>query len=136
MHKKCIWSNQKNENLKELEVKNLNTKKIETVYVLPEFEQEFLSFYKFAEKYANKFLIAVISLSFAFVFVLVLPKSISPYFLSLGLVLMGILCYLFPFVTPETVKMIGMKKSILTAKVLGIIIALFGTFICFKTMSF
>lgn len=129
--KKCIWTNQKSENLKELEVTNLNTKKIETVYVLPEFEQEFLNFYKFAEKYANKSLIAVMSLTFSLVFVVILPKSIIPYFLSLGLFLMGVLCYFFPFVTPETVKMLGMKKSIITAKFLGVIIALIGVYICF-----
>lgn len=133
--KKCIWTNKKSEDLKELEIKNLNTKKIETVYILPEFEQKFLEFHKFAEKYANKFLIAIMSLTFSLVFIVVLPKSIIPYFLSLGLFLMGILCYFFPFVTPETVKMLGIKKSIIIAKILGVIIALIGIFISFQKIS-
>ncbi len=135
MNKKCIWTNQKSDDLKELSVTNLNTKKAETVYVLPEFEQEFLEFYKFAEKYANKSLVALMSLSFALVFVVILPKPIMPYFVSLVLVIIGILCYFFPFITPETVKMLGIKKSIIMARFLGVIIALFGIYICFKKMS-
>ncbi|MDP9347748.1 MAG: hypothetical protein M3P24_01160, partial [Gemmatimonadota bacterium] len=53
--------------------------------------------------------------------------------LGIGIVMMGIgvMTYVFPFATPETVRMIGMRASIRTVRYMSIVPILIGLFFIF-----
>ncbi len=56
-----------------------------------------------------------------FLLVTILTTSSDFYlYISIWIVALGITIYIFPFATPETIDMIGLKKCIKIIKIIGI----------------
>ncbi len=51
---------------------------------------------------------------------------------ALGIFLLGLTLIATPFVTPQTVKMLGLKKGMITGRILGIIALLFALILFFN----
>lgn len=138
--KKCIWSGRKSENLKRVRLKSLDrfTTPIEkTFYVLPEHEQELRKFNDRFVNYSRNCLYGIIGLtlltvavSLAFAAFSISKKLLA---IAIGLILfaMGTLIIVFPFATPETVQWLGIRKSKITVRILGLSTVALGMTIAF-----
>jgi hypothetical protein len=122
MQKRCIWSNEKGEPLKEITVTTLSpfatrTRK-ETVFVSPEHESEFRQFNAHVLRY-GRVLVGIIVAGT----VLLVGFALSGSSLGAGLttIAMGIVTLLFPFATPETVQVHGLRRSIQMSRRLGML---------------
>lgn len=136
MKKTCIWTNLKTEKAKEITIKTVNRfgggvheKK---VYILPEYEQQFRKFNAYVLRYSKFFLILVLGLP---VIPIVLTFFLYLEFITGTLILfvtglvtfsIGITLILFPFSTPETVNIFGLKRAISIVRIMGVLVSLLG----------
>lgn len=49
--------------------------------------------------------------------------------LSIGIIIMGITIFLFPFCTPDTIKLVGYEKSKNIGRIMGLVMILVGLWI-------
>lgn len=126
---RCMWTGRHSDEVREVRLETLDRwgfrTREETFTVLPEHEEELRRFVAYQRRYGRVFL-ALVTLSVAAAFFV---RSS----LGIGLVMMGIgvMTYVFPFATPETVRMVGMRASIRTARYLSILPILIGLFFIF-----
>ena len=137
---KCIWSGKKSERVKPVTLKTLNritspTEK--TFYVLPEHEQKLRNFNHEFVQNGKMFLMIILSITFLMAFVALmaafLPGSENILISIVGISVssIGITLVKYPFATPETVQLFGIKKSVQIVKISGYIITLIGLFFTF-----
>jgi len=90
----------------------------ETVYCdSEECKEKTVAFYRFFKRRKTMFLGGAI-LALCFMFASVVIRAAWP--LPLGFVLIGLDCILFPFAKPQMFAMYGIKKTILTTRIIGI----------------
>ena len=99
-----------------------------------------LAFYRNFEKYKSLFIIGII-LSVVLIFVGVFVNAFTgsvfllAVFFASGLAALGLICLLFPFATPETFSLLGIKKTVLAVRVMGVVIILASPLVAFFVMS-
>lgn len=137
---KCIWTGERDSRAIPVElntVDRLSFPSEKTFYVLPEYEQKLRDFNKRLIKNGRLFLTLIIGLTLFLPFIALIGMAFSfsgsIILISVGIItsLIGVVIILFPFATPETVKWIGLKKAITTARVTGIFTVLLGIAFCF-----
>lgn len=122
MQKRCIWSNEKGDHLKEIKVTTLSPfatrTREETVFISPEHESEFRRFNTYELRYGRLFVAIILAGT-----VLLTAFALAGSSLGAGLttIAMGILTLLFPFATPETVRIHGLRSSIQMARRLAML---------------
>jgi len=94
-----------------------------TFYVLPEYEQKLRRFIRHLERFSLKFLLSILILSMALPIAAVMRRYAL---LGVVVVLMGIDFIVFPFATPETVKLLGFGSSIVLVRAIGVIAIVIG----------
>jgi uncharacterized membrane protein YkgB len=122
MKARCIWSNEKGEHLREIKVSTLSPlatrTREETVFVSPEHEREFRRFNTYELRYGRLFVGIILAGT-----VLLAAFALAGSSLGAGLttIAMGIATLLFPFATPETVRIHGFRRSIQMSRRLGML---------------
>jgi hypothetical protein len=127
---RCTWTGRHSDEVKELRLETLDRwgfrAREETFTVLPEHEEELRRFVDYQRRYGRVFL-GLVALSI--VAALFVRSSLG---IGLGMIGLGVLTYVFPFATPETVQMIGMRASIRTVRYLSVLPILIGLFFAFR----
>ncbi len=122
----CMWTGRHSDEVKEVRLETLDRWGIhtreETFTVLPEHEEELRRFVAYQRRYGRVFLGLVI---LSIVAALVVRSPLWMGVLMMGL---GVVTYAFPFATPETVRMIGMRASIRSVRYISIVPVLLGLF--------
>jgi hypothetical protein len=85
-------------------------------------QQAFENFKRYFERW--KWLFALGTLSG--VVVIVVGSSYSARWPALGVLLLGITIFLFPFLTPQTVARLGTRRAILWGRIIGTVFVLLG----------
>lgn len=127
---RCIWSGEYTDELIPVEVESVSRfgkrmgRKI--YFVQPEYKERLQSFCSFASRYSRwSLLILLLSILF-FIY-----TSIN-YDLrggGIGFASIGVVTYIFPFATPETIYWLGIRKSIKVVRIFSGIIILTGVII-------
>lgn len=87
-------------------------------------------FDSYCEKYKYLFLALIVIEILGFLLVTPFITSGDFYlYMSIWIIAMGITMYVFPFATPETIDMIGLKKCIKIVKAIGIGLCVAGIII-------
>jgi len=125
--KRCAWSGAAGADLEQVEVETVDRwgrpRGPRAFWVQPQHRAALVAHGRFAARYARWFLPAVV-VSLALM-VLATQLAGTPG-LALGLALFGTLLVALPFATPETVWMLGVRKSVLLARGIGVVMALVG----------
>lgn len=127
MPNRCAWTNEESDRVKEIVVDMPDRlamhPKPTTFYVLPEYEQKLRRFIRHLERFSLKFLLSILILSMALPIAAVMRRYAL---LGVVVVLMGIDFIVFPFATPETVKLLGFGSSIVLVRAIGVIAIVIG----------
>lgn len=136
MRKRCIWTGERSDDLVPVSVTTLNRfgtrPREETFYVQPQYEAAFRDFQADFVRHAGTFLkgLVLFMLAVLLTSALMLAGLLGE---DLGLVLMGVVTaalgagvYRFPFATPETVAMFGLRRSIRFARAAGVLTVITG----------
>lgn len=140
MSQKCIWSNREDECVKEITVLapdsfGLNPQE-KTFFVLPEYEHNFRRFMDRAVQYSRLFL-GLVALSLIILLVGVLMSAAlgghpGPTVIGSSLLFLGVVMILLPFSTPETVRIMGIAKSVMFVRFFGGVTICLGAFVIVK----
>ena len=129
MPERCIWSKRNDPGTREITLESPNRfTRPETVRVCPAHEAEVRAFHAYAERYGGWFLALFGLLVFgAFMSI---PLGISERIVA-GVVpfCFGVLMVVFPFATPQTVQILGMRTSVLVVRLGGVALAGYGVFL-------
>ncbi|WP_322569427.1 hypothetical protein [Rhodohalobacter sp.] len=140
-HKKCIWSAKESDRLKSVTMETLNRfarPATKTYHVLPEHEEELRQFNRFFVQNARRFLGLII---FIILFLLLTPliillaplsDHVALHLVGFSMMALGFVIYIYPFATPETLQVLGIKKSIIACRISGVLICLIGTGFIFR----
>lgn len=129
MSERCIWSNRKDPGTREITLTPVNRlSRPETVRVCPAHEPRFRAFHAYADRYGNWFL-ALFGL-IVFGAFMSIPLGISEAVAG-GAVLLatGVLMVVFPFATPQTVQMLGVRTSVFLVRVSSVLLVGYGVFL-------
>lgn len=119
---KCLWCNKPCEN-------DIPIKDDEETYACCSVECKIKAekFLKYAKKTGPIFLILTIAC-----IVTILIGSVSNHkIVYYSMAAMGVIVLIFPFCTPQTTQVVGLKKSILIGRCLGILVIALGIFFYF-----
>jgi hypothetical protein len=130
MTRKCAWCNKQSDQLKEIAVLSTNlsaaSRREIAYFVCPEHEAGLRRFYDRVRRYALLFM-ALICISLACLIGGALWRAAGGgYLFVASFASLGLVLFIFPFCTPETVEMIGVAKSILVARIIGGVIFAIG----------
>jgi uncharacterized membrane protein len=121
---RCTWTGRHSDEVKEIRVETLDRWGIhtreETFGVLPEHEEELRRFVTYQRRFGRLFLLLMVLGTAVVIFV---RSNVGVGLTMIGL---GVVTFAFPFATPETVQMIGMRKSIRSVRYLSILPILIG----------
>ena len=127
MPNRCAWTNEESDRVKEIVVDMPDRlamhPKPTTFYVLPEYEQRLRRFIRHLERFGLKFLLSILILVMALPIAAVMRRYPL---LGVVVVLMGIDLVVFPFATPETVKLLGFGSSIVLVRAIGFVAIVIG----------
>lgn len=122
MQRRCIWSNERGEHLKEITATTLSPfaahKREQRVWVMPEHEAEFRRFNAYELRYGRLFVGLVLAVIILLVVFVVTGSALGAGLTTIGV---GILSLIFPFATPETVQLHGTRKSIQMVRRLAVV---------------
>lgn len=129
---KCAWCNKQNDKLKKIEILSTNLSAVNrreiSYYVCPEHEPKLRKFYDRVRRHALLFLgLIAMSLIGLMTPTVCSDNYWSGYVFVLSFASIGLVLILFPFCTPETVSMMGVAKSIKTARIIGGVILALGS---------
>ncbi len=138
MSTSCRWCGSSDGELKTITVETptrfATSTKEETMSVHPEHESELRAFNKEVQAHGKRFL--TLSLFFGVVLPMIglggLPfvsGAVVSSVIGLSTLALGVVLYLYPFATPETVEMLGVKKSVRLVRILAIGIVPLGLWI-------
>lgn len=124
---KSIWTGRKSDSLIEVEVPGMNRfggpAPSQKVWVEPEHEEELRRFVDLALRRGRFFLAVMLGgsvvMTAASVLIPVWPWAL--WGVTGGLAAMGVTIVLCPFATPETVRTIGIRRSVALARVAGVV---------------
>lgn len=106
-----------------------------TVHVLPEYADDLRTFADRVRRYGRLFLGAIAVLTIGMVGAAglfmtdVFTESIAARAVGVLIALLGLLMLGMPFTTPETISAFGVRRSIVVARVLGVITVALGAMI-------
>jgi hypothetical protein len=136
MTPKCIWTNRKSDRVIAIEIESSEqsseSKSSDTVYVLPEHEDDVRRFFSFASGKRLLFLIGILAIPLVLGSVVMglalagFSNSVVLGFGGAALVLFGFFLIALPIPTPETIKLMGIYKSVLSIRFVGGLIVLWG----------
>lgn len=127
MRNKSSWSGRSSGSLVEIS-KDLNLQG-ESIFVEQEYKEQLIAYLNFSNKWKNVFLALVLSLSCVIAIVaLVAP----PWAIGACLVVLGAVLIVLPLPTPQTIQLLGVKKSILLVRAIAILIVGAGIWLSFK----
>jgi len=124
---KCDWCHRP---FGDLEVKEVTFKSsVEEIAICSqECEDQLVAFYRYAESRVWHFLAGLLLLSAIGGAVAIWRENIDNG--ALGYLIMGVgmgaVIFKYPFVTPQTVQVLGVKKGIVLVRVIGVMLALAG----------
>lgn len=127
MAKKCDWCHRPSG---DLEVKEVTFKSsVEEITICSqECEDPLVAFYRYAESRVWHFLAGLLLLPAIGGAVAIWRENVDNG--ALGYLIMGVgmgaVIFKYPFVTPQTVQMMGMKKGILLGRMIGALLVLAG----------
>lgn len=142
-NQKCIWSGKRSPKVKPVTLDTLDRfaqPAQKTVYVLPEYEDELQQFNETFVHQGKTFLFLILTISLLTVIVplglLFISGNENLVLAAVGILvsLLGMLVIIFPFTTPETIHWLGIKKSIILMRALGVLTILIGIFIAFHPL--
>lgn len=119
---KCMWCNKLCES-------EITVQDGEETYACcsEECKQKSEKFLLFAKRFTSLFLGLIVV-----IIVALLALSVTvPRLISIPMAAMGCVILLLPFCTPQTVHALGLKKSILIGRILGVIVIALGIFMYF-----
>ena len=125
--KVCAWSNDQSETVEAVSIPLVDwfgrTIGSATVYVLPQNNEVLTRHMRFRSRYARaSFLIMIVLLA-----VLVISALFHTMWLvGVTLFAMAVLIWTFPFATPQTVAILGARKSIAAARIGSVVLAASG----------
>lgn len=127
---RCLWCGKSGkESYKEItmRVKYAKPPEEKTIVCSDICEHQVTKTTEFIEKGAAFYLIGtILGLTFS-----LLGAFISPILTGNGVILLGITLFIFPFVTPQTVKILGLKNGMICGRIMGIIILITGIMLMF-----
>ncbi|MGL4991905.1 MAG: hypothetical protein ACRCYE_05525 [Sarcina sp.] len=121
MSKKCLYCGK---NISDVSTAIKVGEKFDEYYVCDEYcEEKFNSFNKYVKKNSKFFLLGILGIFIIYLIGLIFNAFYAISFLLFSL---GILLYIFPFATPQTNQIFGIKKSIKIVKLLGSALFILG----------
>lgn len=124
MLERCIWSNRRDPGTREVKLESPNRfTGPETVQVCPAHEAQLRAFRAYSERYGGWFLALLGGLVLAALIAVVVEVEEKVIAWAVP-TLVGSAMVVFPFATPQTVRMLGVHVSVLTVRIGGA--ALFG----------
>jgi hypothetical protein len=136
MADKCVWCADKEATLKDVEIPWQKT--TETVKLCGDHcEQNTREFYHYAETHLVHFLVGLFGLPVIGLVVTLLMMKIDNGGVGMFIIFagMGAVIIKYPFVTPQTIQLFGIKNSIKLVKVMGVLMIL-GGIACAAIMPF
>lgn len=120
---KCIWCNKSCE-------PEITVQDKDGTYACcsEECKQKAEKFLLFGKRFSPLFL----GLILVCVVTLIVLSVTVPRFATLPMAAMGFVILFLPFCTPQTVQMLGLKKSAVIGRILGVIVIALGIFMYFK----
>ena len=133
MTPRCAWTGQRSDRAVEITVPGTDRfgrpAEPDAHTVLPEHEADLRAFADLAQRAGRPFLLAILALTVGIVAVAllgtfgVLSDAASAWGAGLGCMGMGLLMIALPFATPEAVAALGVRRSMLLARVSGVVVA-------------
>lgn len=130
---RCIWSGAEGGGrLKKVTVPTVDRlgqpARMQSFLVLPEHEASFRAYSDRVVRLGRTFLVGIFSL-----LGLTILLSLTGYLWAtgIGVTLLGAWILWLPFATPETVRLVGVEKSMLVARAAGVLTALIGVAMVF-----
>ena len=119
---KCIWCNKPCET-------DITVEDKDGVYSCcsEECRQKTEKFLRFAKRFTPLFL----GLMAVIVVALIALSVTAPRLISIPMAAMGCVILFLPFCTPQTVQAVGLKKSVLIGRIMGVIVIALGIFMYF-----
>ena len=136
MAEKCVWCADKEAKLKDVEIPWQKT--TETVKLCGDHcEEQTRAFYKYAETHLVHFLVGLFGLPAIGLAVTLLMLKIDNGGVGMFIIFagMGWVIIKYPFVTPQTIQLFGIKKSIRFVRIMGFLMIL-GGIACAAVMPF
>lgn len=87
---------------------------------------------RFIERNIKFFWIGIIFTFIVTGFSIFAPLSLKKYLLSIELLILGLTVTILPFVTPQTVKMVGLKNGMIIGRITGILVLIMGIWFLVK----
>ena len=129
MPERCIWSKRNDPGTRDVTLQSPDRfPRPETVRVCPAHEAQVRAFHAYSARYGG-WLLALFGL-LVFGAFMSIPLGISERIVA-GVVPLcfGVLMVVFPFATPQTVQMLGMRTSVLVVRIGGLVLAGYGVFL-------
>ena len=121
MRGRCAWTNRDSDQLKEIILVAPNRLGLQPTqrafHVLPEFEPALRRHIERLRRFGLLFVLSVLLLTIALVMAAALQQLVP---IAVMIALIGVLLIAFPFATPETVALLGFRKSIILVRCLGV----------------
>jgi len=139
MPKSCTWCGKSEAPLKTITVETTNrfgtSTREETMTVHPEHEAELRAFAEQARRYGGRFLLLsllfglFIPMSGVFAGIIWTSDALIAGIVGLSIIVLGVVMYVYPFATPETVQMLGVRTSKQVVRGLSVVTAGLGGWI-------
>ncbi len=136
---RCLWCGEADkENYKEItmNIKFANPPQEKAIVCSYECEKKVSDTCKFIEKGVFFYVIGIVVgtlMSIAVIFTPIIVKYFMPITI-IGLFILGITIIVTPFVTPQTIQLLGLKKGMLSGRICGIIALIIATILLLKTI--
>jgi len=136
---RCLWCGEANkENYKEIimNIKFANPPQEKAIVCSDECEKRVSDTCRFIEKGIFFYVIGVVIgtfMSISAIFSSIVGKDLIPITIT-GLFILGITIIITPFVTPQTTKLLGLKKGMLFGRICGIIAIIIAIALLLKTI--
>lgn len=136
---RCLWCGEADkENYKEIvmTIKFAKPPQEETIVCSDECEKRVSDTCKFIEKGILFYVIGVVIgtlMSIAAIFSPMIGKNLMPITI-IGLFILGTTIIITPFVTPQTIKLLGLKKGMLSGRICGIVAVIIAIVLLLKTI--
>lgn len=132
---KCMYCHQEMENLYPAAVGKDKTQITCCSEECVHKSEKFFSFFDHTKAYFIIMMIIAMVMLFAGVIVIILNKVIGSLLLSISFGLIGLDIVIFPFATPETFRLLGIKRTTILTRVIGAVVVVCSPLLYFYLMS-
>ncbi|MNL14750.1 hypothetical protein D3C87_1357070 [compost metagenome] len=127
MGNRSIWSGRYSDSL--IKVSTGVQSQEKDLFVEPEYKEELSAYLVFADKWKHVFLGLVLSSSC----VIAILALVAPVWtIGACLVLLAVFLIVLPLPTPQTIQLLGVRKSILLIRAIAVLVAGIGIWISFR----